>query len=115
MALTFREVNTSGTPPRDAAKIVRTTIHRVTVGVLKIKLLAFGVLFSVGPEQDLNKAAMVLPSVNQQVFSLVIKNLSQPEGLRMQVTNSQLATPALIRSSATLKDVLGQCSGHSQL
>ena len=30
--------NTSGTPPRDAAKTVRTTIHRVSVGVLRIEL-----------------------------------------------------------------------------
>ena len=30
--------NTSGTPPRDSAKMVRTTIHRVSVGVLRIKL-----------------------------------------------------------------------------
>ena len=29
--------NTSGTPPRDAAMIVRKTIHRVFVGVLRIK------------------------------------------------------------------------------
>ena len=29
--------NTSGNPPRDAAKIVRTTIYRVSVGVLRIK------------------------------------------------------------------------------
>ena len=30
--------NSSGTPPGDASKIVRTTIHRVSAGVLKIKL-----------------------------------------------------------------------------
>ena len=29
--------DTSGTPPRDAAEIVRTTIHRVSEGVLRIK------------------------------------------------------------------------------
>ena len=31
-------VNTSGNPPRDAAKIVHTTVHRVSFGVLRIKL-----------------------------------------------------------------------------
>ena len=31
--------STSGNLPRDAAKIVRTTIHRVSVGVLKIKIV----------------------------------------------------------------------------
>ena len=31
-------LNTRGTPPRNAAKIVRTTNHRVSVGVLRIKL-----------------------------------------------------------------------------
>ena len=30
--------NTSGTPPRDAAKMVSTTTLRVSVGVLRIKL-----------------------------------------------------------------------------
>ena len=34
--------NTSGTPPRDAAKRIRTTIHRVSVGVLRIKLHLVG-------------------------------------------------------------------------
>ena len=34
---TWPHVNTSGTPPSDAAKIVRTTIRRVSVGVLRIK------------------------------------------------------------------------------
>ena len=29
--------NTSGIPPRGAAKIVRTTTHRVSVGVLRIR------------------------------------------------------------------------------
>ena len=42
--------NTSANPPRDAAKTVRTTIHRVSVGVLRIKLhvvLALGVWTSI--------------------------------------------------------------------
>ena len=29
--------NTSGNPPRDATKMIRTTIHRVSVGVFRIK------------------------------------------------------------------------------
>ena len=33
------ELNTSGNPPRDAAKMVRTTIRRVSVGGLRIKLV----------------------------------------------------------------------------
>ena len=33
--------------------------HRVSVGVLRIKIVTFGVLICVGPEQDLNKASMV--------------------------------------------------------
>ena len=37
--------NTSGNPPCDVAKIVRTTIHRVSVGVLRIILLALHVSF----------------------------------------------------------------------
>ena len=52
--------NTSGIPPRNAAMILRTTIHRVYVEVLRINLLAFGVLFGVGPEQDLKR----LPGVS---------------------------------------------------
>ena len=51
--------NTSGIPPRNAARILRTTIHRVCVEVLRIKLLAFGVLFGVGPEQDLERLPCV--------------------------------------------------------
>ena len=43
-----RMTNTSGTPPRDPAKMVRTTIHCVSVGVLRIKIC-------VGPEQDFRK------------------------------------------------------------
>ena len=42
--------NTSGTTPRDPAKIVRTTIHSVSVEVLRMKL------------------HLVLPQVNGQVF-----------------------------------------------
>ena len=34
---TVQDANTSGNPPRDAAKAVRTTIHRVSVGVLRIE------------------------------------------------------------------------------
>ena len=47
----FVESNTSGGPPRDAAKIVRTTIHRVFVGVLRIKFHLVWMV-CVGPEQD---------------------------------------------------------------
>ena len=64
-----RVCNTSGNPPRDAAKTVRTTIHRVSGGVLRIKV-AFSVLFFVGPEQDLKKASMCLPSKHEQVCRL---------------------------------------------
>ena len=51
--------NISDNHPRDAAKIVRTTIHLVSVAVLRIKLVAFGVLFGVGPEQDLKRLPCV--------------------------------------------------------
>ena len=53
--------NTSGTPPRDAAKIARTTIHRVSVGVLRIELVGIWCFVVCRSRARPKEAAMTSP------------------------------------------------------
>ena len=53
----------------ESCDIVRMTSHRTSVASFDNSSFAFGVLFCVGPKQDLER----LPSVNGQVVKIVEK------------------------------------------
>ena len=86
--------NTTGNPPCDAAKIVRTTIHRVSVGVLTIRLHLVCYFVWV--------LSMNLKGFHGFCLRGMNCNLGWLGGVLVQVSNLHLVIPALIRCSAVL-------------